>query len=59
MSDSLSDLGDLSSVYLRHLAAKIAGILVHKDGVEATLAAYGRIVRSIEEVYTAERSADA
>jgi len=53
------DLNDLSSTYLRHLAAKIAGILVHKDGVEPTLAAYGRIMRSIEEVYTAERSADA
>lgn len=53
------DLNDLSSVYLRHLAAKIAGILVHKDGVETTLATYARIVRSIEETYTAQRSADA
>ncbi len=56
MSD---DLNDLSSEYLRHLAAKIAGILVHKDGVEVTLATYGRIARSIEETYTVERSADA
>jgi hypothetical protein len=53
------DLNDASSAYLRSLAAKIAGILVHKDGVEAALAVYGRIIRSIEEVYTAERSADA
>ena len=56
MSD---DLNDLSSVYLRHLAAKIAGILVHKDGVQRTLGVYSRILRSIEESYTAERSADA
>ena len=53
------DLNDLSSTYLRHLAAKIAGILVHKDGVEPTLAAYGRIMRSIKETYTAQQSADA